>query len=498
VRAGSRERRAAVGAGTADAGVGYDAARTAGADTAAGLTGGAAAGGEQGVAGPGEATAGWSDWRGRHGTQAVEAGLWLAVVAWGFAVAGVLVASDVDLGTAAAPFAGHYRHRVVAASLLAPGVAAGVLAAVHAGILARLRWRALLACSYVATLAWALALALVDGRAGLTRPLRAPGGSLGDVPAVGDDPLGFIRTFTDRVAGYSPATRAHPPGQVLALWSLERLGLRDPFALGLAVTAIGCLTVPLVVIAVRSLCHEPAARRLVPVLALAPWAVWTALAPDALTATLAAAGVTIGVVGSEPGRRPRWAAASGLALGMAALCGYGVAWLGIAVVATNFVRRRPFLNVVTGAAGLLPLWVFFAWGFSWPEGLAAAGADVTGRGGGSRAWLAWAPLDVALLAVACGPVLVRAARRWRMTPGWPFLAGAVPAIALGVLTGLSRGEVERSWLPFFPWLLVAALAPRPRPPGPGDRTTAGDLPTGLVAIGAATAVLLAALLASPW
>ncbi len=424
--------------------------------------------------------------------------VWLAVVGVGLILAAALVAAGVNLDTAAAPFAGRYRLRIGPASLLAPAVAIGVLVAARSDRLARMRWTALLAASYGAALAWALALALVDGRPGLSRPLMYPGGSLGDVAAVHGDPLGFIRTFTDRAPGYSPATRSHPPGQVLALWSLERLGLRGGTALGLALTAIGCLTVPLVVIAVRSLCHEPAARRFAPVLVLAPWAVWTAVAPDGLTATLAAAGVTIGVVGSEPGRRPWWAALSGLALGFAALCGYGVAWVGIAVIAANFVRRRPLLNLVTGAAGLLPLWLFFAWGFSWPDGLAAAGADVSGRGGGSRAWLGWAPLDVTVLAVACGPVLIRAARRWRMTPGWPFLAGAVPAVALGILTGLSRGEVERSWLPFFPWLLVAALAPCPRPPRRGDRTTAGELPTGLVAVGAAAAIIVEAVLASPW
>lgn len=430
-------------------------------------------------------------------SQAREAAIWFGIVAVGLAVAAVTVVTGADLGTAAAPFAGHYRLRIVPATLLAPAVAVGVLCAHRAGWVTRLPWIGLLVLSYATALAWTLALALVDGANGLSGPIRF-GGYLRDAAVVGDDPVGFIGHFTSRLDTYSPATRSHPPGAVLVIWSLEKLGIRDPAALGFAIGALGCLTVPLVVIAVRSLCHDPAARRLTGVLALAPWAVWTAVSPDAVTATLAAAGVALGVVGSEPGRRTWWAALSGLLIGAAALCAYNVAWLGIAVAATYFVRRRPLLNVVSGAAALLPLWLFFAWGFSWPDGLTAAGADVTGREAGNRAWLAWAPLDLAVLAVACGPVLVRAARRVRMTPGWPFLAGAVPAVTLGLVTGMSRGEVERSWLPFFPWLLVAALAPFPRPPRPGDQTTAGDVPGVLVGIGVVTAVVVQAVLASPW
>jgi methylthioxylose transferase len=432
-----------------------------------------------------------------------EAAVWAAIVASGISLAAVTVFAGVRLGTAAAPFAGAYRFRVGPASALAVAVALAVGLVVRAGALTRLRWRPLLTLSYTTSLAWSVSLALVDGTAGLSRSVAGPGGYLADVAAVHDDPTRFVRTFVAHVRGvaapaYSPSTRAHPPGQVLLLWVLTRLGLTGPVTLGLTLTALGCLTVPLVAVAVRSLCHETAARRLTVALALAPWAVWTAVSADAVTASLAASAVTLGVIGSEPGRRPWWAAGSGLALGSAALCAYGVAWLGIAVVATYFVRRRPLLNVVTGACALLPLWLFHSWGFSWTDGLSAAGADVAGRYGGHRAWLAWAPLDLVVLTVAAGPVVVRAARRVRLTPGWPFLAGAVPAVALGILTGLSRGEVERSWLPFFPWLLVPALAPSPRPPAPGDRQAAGPMPALLIALGAATAILLEAVILSPW
>ena len=113
--------------------------------------------------------------------------------------------------------------------------------------------------------------------------------------------------------------------------------------------------VPLLAVAVRSLCHETAARRLIPILVLAPYAVWLAVSMDAIVLLLAAGFVTLGVVGSEPGRSPSWAFGSGLVLGSDAMLNYAVAWLGVSLVAVYFVRRRPLLNVFTGVGALLPL-----------------------------------------------------------------------------------------------------------------------------------------------
>jgi hypothetical protein len=304
---------------------------------------------------------------------------------------------------------------------------------------------------------------------------------------------------------------------LLVLWMLTQLGIMSPAALGGALAALGALTVPLTAIAVRSVCHEGAARCCIPVLALAPWAVWTPAA-DGVTAAVAAAFVTLGVTSSEPGRRLWWAVACGLGIGVAALCGYGVAWLSVAVMAIYFVRRRPLLNVITGGCVLVPLSVAALLGFSWPDGLAIAhgqsvhaAAYLPGGGPGVPPWVARIPLDIAVVLVACGPTVIRAARRVRLTPGWPFLVGAVPAVGFGMVTGLAAAEVEHSWLPFYCWLLVPALAPGPRPAGPGemlradtgagdpaagdtDPTRADPLPLVLPGFGAVVAIVLRALL----
>jgi hypothetical protein len=429
-------------------------------------------------------------------SQASDLTVWSGLVLAGLALTAVAVAVGARVGSSGAPFTGQYRVKLEVGSLLAPAVAVTVLAAVRAGVLDRLRWPVLLVASYVAAVWWALSLALVDGGNGLASPVDSPQEYLRDVPAVGSDPAAFVSGFVAHSGDYSIATRTHPPAPVLLLWLCDRLGIHQPQTLGVLITLLGCAYLPLVAVAVRSVCHEPAARRLLPVLVLAPYAVWLAVSMDAVTLLLAAGAICLGVLGSERDRSWAWSVGCGLLLGTAALFNYAVVWLGVSVIAIYFVRRRPLLNVFTGAAALLPLAVFAAWGFGWPSGLSAAQADFSLRVGPERSWLLWGALDLVLLMLACGPALLRALRRFRLTPGWPFLAGAGLAVVFAIGSGLARGEVERAWLPFFPWLLVPTVAPWRRPQG--DEPDAGPTPYLLVAAGAASAIVIEAVLRTTW
>jgi 4-amino-4-deoxy-L-arabinose transferase-like glycosyltransferase len=429
-------------------------------------------------------------------SEIVDLTAWTGLVAAGLLLTAVAVAVHARVGSAGAPFTGTYHLKIDIGSVLAPAVAVTVLAAVRAGLVDRLRWPVLLIAAYVAAVWWAIALALVDGGNGLASPMTSPAEYLHDVGAVGSDPIGFVRGFVDHSTGYSVATRTHPPGPVLLLWLLHRVGIDQPQTLGLLLTLLGCAYLPLLAVAVRSLCHETAARRLLPALVLAPFAVWLCVSMDAVTLLLAAGFVCCGVLASERERSWRWTVGCGLLLGIAALFNYAVAWLAVTVIATYFVRRRPMLNVYTGVAALIPLALFRIWGFTWPKGLTAAQADFSLRVGPHRSWALWAALDLLVLLIACGPAVLRAARRVRLTPGWPFLAGAGLAVLFAVASGLSRGEVERSWLPFFPWLLVAAVAPARRPvEGEPD---AGPTPYLLICVGAVGAIVVEAVLRTPW
>ena len=218
---------------------------------------------------------------------------------------------------------------------------------------------------------------------------------------------------------------------------------------------------------------------------------------DGIVLLLAAGFVTLGVVGSEPHRSPAWALGAGLVLGFDAMLNYAVAWLGVSVVAVYFVRRRPLLNVFTGAGALVPLLLFWIAGFAWTDGLSAAQADFSVRVGPQRSWLLWAFLDLLLLLIACGPPIIRALKRVHLTPGWPFVVGAGLAVIFAILSGLSRGEVERSWLAFYPFLLIPAVAPAVRPPKRGG-IDAGPILFWPVAVGAVGAIVIEAVLRTTW
>ena len=422
--------------------------------------------------------------------RAVDATTWLLLAAAGIGLAVAARAAGLRVGLSGAPFAGEYRFKVEVGTVLAPAVAVAVLAAVRSGLVDRLGWRRLLLLSWLATLAWALALAVVDGGNGLTFPIANPDEYLRDVPAVGDDPVGFVRDFVAESPDYSVATRTHPPAPVLLLWLLRRIGFTRPSLIGVVVTALGCLHVPAVAVAVRSLCGEVATRRLLPVLVLAPYAVWVAVSMDGVTAALTALFVALGVVASEPGRPPRWAISSGVVLGIAALFSYSVGWLAAIPLVVCFIRRRATTIAFVGTGALVPLALARAVGFVWPSGLSVAQADWSVRVGPHRSWLLWAVLDLVVLVIACGPSIVPAARRIRRTPGWPFVLGAAIGVGFAIGSGLSRGEVERSWLPFFPWLLVPVVGTQDGEPARPSLL--------LLALGAAAAVVLESVLRSAW
>jgi hypothetical protein len=423
--------------------------------------------------------------------RAVDAAVWLALVAAGFGLTALARAADLHVGVPGAPFTGEYRLKVEVGTVLAPLVAVAVLAGVRAGVVERLGWRRLLLVAYATHLAWALALAVVDGGNGLAHPIANDAEYLRDLPAVGASPSTFVHDFVANAPHYSVATRTHPPAPVLLLWLLRRVGITRPSTIGVAVTALGCLAVPAVAVAMRSLCGERAARRLLPVLVLAPYAVWVAVSMDGVTMALCAAFVALGVVATEPGR-PAWAGLwSGLALGVAALFSYSVGWLAATLLVVCFVRRRAPTIAFVGIGALVPVALARLAGFVWPDGLGAAQADWTVRVGPHRSWLLWAFLDVVVLVVACGPHVVTAARRVRRTPGWPFLVGALISVGFAVVSGLSRGEVERSWLPFFPWLLVPVTGARED----GEPAHPSLL---LLALGAGAAVVIESVLRSAW
>ncbi len=143
----------------------------------------------------------------------------------------------------------------------------------------------------------------------------------------------------------SVVARGHPPGPVLLLWALMRIGVTDRIGLALLLTAVGAAAVPLVLFAVRGVCGDQAARRYLPVLALAPYAVWLAVGVEGVVALLGAAMIAAGVHASDERRTGIragiWAGVAGSAARRRGpLFSYGAPWLGLAAAFLYFARRR--------------------------------------------------------------------------------------------------------------------------------------------------------------
>ena len=144
----------------------------------------------------------------------------------------------------------------------------------------RLRWSWLLAGSAVGAAVWAVALALTGGWGRPAEPMASKHEYLADVDRV----HGFgslLSTFVDSVPVGSPGQWAthvagHPPGALLSFALLDRIGLGGAGWAAALCIAGGALAVPAVLVTVRVIGDEAAARTVAPFAVLFPGAVWIA------------------------------------------------------------------------------------------------------------------------------------------------------------------------------------------------------------------------------
>lgn len=338
---------------------------------------------------------------------------------------------------------------------------------------ARLGWRALLVAGYLTALGWAVALALVDGPAGLTEPLTGPGEYLSEVDRIGAMGVAdYLRGFTDRIIegrvpgagpGWANHVAGHPPLLTLLFVLLARAGLAGPGWAAALCVAVGAAAVPAVLSTVRLLAGEGWARRAAPFVAAAPVALWVASSADAIIAGVAAAGIA--VLAQATARYPVvLSALGGLLLGVAMMLSYGMALLAPVALAVTVVlagwRGAAWRLAIAAAVALAVLASFAVAGFWWLEGLGLAADRVRlGQGWSDRPAWYFLLANPAALAVAVGPAVVAAVPLVRRHPRLAApAAGAAAAVGLALVANLSKGEVERIWLAFAVWLLpLAAL-----------------------------------------
>jgi methylthioxylose transferase len=408
---------------------------------------------------------------------------------------------NLQLGSAA-PFLGTRRVATwgVIRSLW-PAAAASMVMVVGLPLARRLRWRPLLASAWFAAAGWALLVASSDGWRSISATLVKPSEYRRVLPAVGN-PLTFLSGFADNLHRYPTHVKGHPPLPVLVLWLLERVGLHGAGWSAALIIAVGTSSVVAVGLTVRAVAGIEVAQRVLPFVVLAPGTAWIATSMDGFFAGVVAWAIALTAIAW---RRSRLVSIVGAALGAGVLTGcvpylsYGLLPVGALIAAAFFIGRR----AVAAAGGGLPrretCWVagglvagfalvaglFTAAGFWWPDGIVAtyhSYADTYGSG--SRPYGYFLLADLAVFALMIGPATIAGLAKLRRGPVLLLVLAAVAAVVVSDLSGFMRGEVERIWLPYAPWVVIATATLTRR--------------RGWLVLQIATAVAVQALVLSPW
>lgn len=418
--------------------------------------------------------------------------LWLALVLGARYWADAMQDAGRVIRLKAPPLAGFDIVRITWRNL-APVVVGAALVTSLPRLARELTWRLTLALTAGASLAWSISLAVIDGWSGLTQGVHWRSDEYIHEVAGIDSPADFVSGFTDNIGDYVTHVRSHPPGLVLILWVMDHLGLGG-FGWNAALyLAGGCVALVAVLIAVREVVDEMSARRAVPFLVVTPAAIWIATTAEAFYAGVGAWAVTLVVLAS--GRRGPTstflALGGGLLFGALAYMSYGHLLLALIPSAVAVQRRR---GDVLGLAliGALPVALAFtAAGFWWFDGLTATRLEYGESVARDRPYGPFLLFNAAAFAIALGPATLAALVSLRDRRLWLLVGAALAAVGLAALVGLSKGEVERIWLPFTIWVLPACVALVP--PDHADRTTRGWL-----GLQGTTAVIVQSLLKPRW
>jgi hypothetical protein len=331
----------------------------------------------------------------------------------------------------------------------------------------RMPWRRLLPGAYAAALLWTVGLALVDGWSrGLATRLTPQAEYLHDVPKVtgiGAMLAGFSGHILDfRPGSWATHVAGHPPGAFLVFVVLDRIGLGGGVWAALLCVVVGATAPVSVAVALRRLDREDTARTVLPFLVLFPGAVWIGASADAVFTGVATAGLAL-----LAARRWWVALPGGVLLGFALYLSYGLVLLAapaLAVVVLRRGRRVPAALAAVAGAAVVAVG-FSAAGFWWPTGYRLVVRRYYQGWAADRPYGYWVWADLACLLLCAGlvvgPALYRAAVAVATRGSVPrpallsLPAAALVAIVAADLSGLSKAEVERIWLPYAVWLLVA-------------------------------------------
>ncbi|MFI5680377.1 hypothetical protein [Streptomyces cellulosae] len=364
---------------------------------------------------------------------------------------------------------------------------AALVVAYGPALAARLPWRALLLTTWAAGLAWTWSLALVDGwQRGVAGRLTTRTEYLRAIDRFHDIPA-TLADFTHHILLGTPDNwpthvAGHPPAATLTFVLLDRAGLGGGGWAGAWCITVGTTAALAVLVTVRTLADESLARRAAPFLVLAPAAVWVGTSADGYFTAVAAWAVSFLAL-AVTGHRPAWTGlASGLLFGLTVYLSYGLTLFAVIagtvlLLGRHRARTLPFL-----LAGFLVVPVAFtAAGFDWWEAYRLLVPRYYQGVGGIRPYGYWVWANLACTVLIVGPATVAGLRRTVSTlraSGRPdrtarhldrsgrrldlpgvrlalLVLAALLALLVADLSGMSKAETERIWLPFAMWLLPA-------------------------------------------
>ena len=383
-------------------------------------------------------------------------------------------------------------------ALVGAGVLATIIAAGCAsGLWWRLRLRWVVVISAVAAGGFATALALTDGADGMLYSVNHPSeysAGLASFAPAGE----FLRTFIDRIDDYSVHVRGHPPGFVLLLKAMAAVGLDGAWPEALLSVLATIVLVGAVLVTVHSVAGHEWVRRCAPFLVVVPYAIWMITSADAVYTAMGAVGIALAASGMRRRGKPAvlFGLGSGIVLGLLLFMTYLAAVLILVPVVLMIAGLRSGEAGawrVTGGAALGAVAVtgaFLAGGFWWFEGMGRTRIEYWDGSARFRVWSYFGLANLAAALLALGPVSFAGLLHLRSRRMWLLVGAALTCLAASHLSQFTRGEVERIWLLFYPWIALAA--------GAFAAQSRRWRPAALVMLQAGCAITLQAALVSKW
>lgn len=367
------------------------------------------------------------------------------------------------------PLHGNWMPEFDTRSLLPIAVAIGVLACWQR--IERLSWLPFVAVTWIATWLWTFALAYTNGPDGLGDVYRRKSEYVYDAQHV-TSVHAALKGFIDRIPLDSPDNwwvhvAGHPPGALLAFVGIDRVGITDVFWIGMTVMTIGTTAVVAGLLTIRTLGSEALARRVAPWWVLAPMAVWIGVAGDALFVAVAAWGFALLAIASvnRGWRLACCGVGAGLLLGYCVYLSYGLVLLGLIAVAVLVAARsaRALPWALGGALAVAAAFTFA--GFSWWEAYPVLRERYYDGIASDRPYDYWVwanigawTFTIGLAAWAAFPEAIRRVRE--RNPLALLGCASLLCVAIATLSGMSKAEAERIWMPFAFWVLILpALLP---------------------------------------